>query len=254
MEVYTRDTLLLEVDAVMYYRIADVHKANYEVDDLQGALLAAAQTQIKEAFGQMTFHEALECQGFINEYLVREFGMLFEKWGVQVFRMELVSLVPARADRATTEAMKLQMIAERNRRGEFIRSEGVKASRNIRADGSKRVAQILGIAEQEATKKLSEGSAASTVILAQAEQNSLDAIAQVTLRENTTLSEFFLTKQYIEFFGTIIRSKRGNKITLPFEPNMFGGSLFKSVAQVFGRNGGKQKSKGGLKPKYADLD
>ena len=60
--VYTRDTVILEINSLMYYRISDVRKAIYEVDDLQNALTAAAQTQLKEVFGLMNFHEALECQ------------------------------------------------------------------------------------------------------------------------------------------------------------------------------------------------
>lgn len=254
MEVYTRDTLLLEVDAVMYYRLSDVFKACYEIDDLQNALMAAAQTQIKEAFGHMTFHEALECQSFINEYLVREFGALFEKWGVQVFRMEMISLKPGRGDKATTEAMKQNMIAERKRRGDFIKSEATKASQNIVADGQKRVAQILGLAEQESTKKESEGSAASTILLAQAEQSSLDAISQVTLKEGTGLSEFFLTKRYIDFIGYVLRGGNKKTLLLPYEPSMFSGTLFKSAAKAFGKKGGKGKVDVAKKERFAELD
>jgi len=54
-EVYTKDTVLLDVNALMYYRIFDIKKAIYEVDDLQNALMNTAQTQLKEVFGNMDF-------------------------------------------------------------------------------------------------------------------------------------------------------------------------------------------------------
>jgi regulator of protease activity HflC (stomatin/prohibitin superfamily) len=46
-EVYTKDTVLLDVNALMYYSIFDIKKAIYEVEDLQGALSNTAQTQLK---------------------------------------------------------------------------------------------------------------------------------------------------------------------------------------------------------------
>ena len=67
-EVYTKDTILLDVNSIMYYRIVDVCKAVYEVDDLPNAIMNVAQTQLKEVFGSMTFQECMTSQDQINEY------------------------------------------------------------------------------------------------------------------------------------------------------------------------------------------
>lgn len=67
-EVYTKDTILLDVNSLMYYKIVDVKKASYEVDDLRGAIVNVAQTQLKEVFGRMTFQECMTSQDQINEY------------------------------------------------------------------------------------------------------------------------------------------------------------------------------------------
>jgi regulator of protease activity HflC (stomatin/prohibitin superfamily) len=75
---------------------------------------------LKEVFGNMTFSQALRSQSEINEHLVAEFGKLFAGWGIHVERMELLDLMPKENTQAV---MKKQMIAERTRRGEFIRSE-----------------------------------------------------------------------------------------------------------------------------------
>ena len=66
-EVYTKDTILLDVSSIMYYSIVDVKKAIYEVDDLQNAIVNVAQTQLKEVFGRMTFQECMTSQDQINE-------------------------------------------------------------------------------------------------------------------------------------------------------------------------------------------
>ena len=66
-EVYTKDTILLDVNSIMYYRIVDANKAIYEVDDLESAIVNVAQTQLKEVFGRMTFQECMTSQDQINE-------------------------------------------------------------------------------------------------------------------------------------------------------------------------------------------
>ena len=68
-EVYTKDTILLDVNSIMYYRIVYVCKAVYEVDDLPNAIMNVAQTQLKEVFGSMTFQECMTSQDQINEYV-----------------------------------------------------------------------------------------------------------------------------------------------------------------------------------------
>lgn len=49
--------------------------------------------------------------------------------------------------------MKKQMVAERERRGEFIRAEGRKAALRLSSEGTKAVKFNMGVAEQEATRK-----------------------------------------------------------------------------------------------------
>ena len=69
-----------------YYRIFDVKKAVYEIDDLQAALCNTAQTQLKEVFGNLTFTEALQSQTQINAHLHEAFGKIFSRWGVECIR------------------------------------------------------------------------------------------------------------------------------------------------------------------------
>ena len=93
-QVYTKDTVLVDVNALMYYSIGDVRKAIYEVEDLQGAISNVAQTQLKDVFGGMTFTHALESQEVINSHMRRTFAKVFIKWGINVHRIELQDLRP----------------------------------------------------------------------------------------------------------------------------------------------------------------
>jgi len=196
-EFYTKDTVLLDVHALMYFRIYDIKKAIYEVDDLQGALSNTAQTQLKEVFGNMNFTEALESQSQINEHLVQEFSKLFSHWGIVVERMELLDLSPKSS---ISEAMKKQMVAERKRRGDFIQSEGEKAAMNLLAEGKKVESINIGIAKQESTRKVSEGTSAASIELAQAESTALEQMTNVLMEEGKENSQtnYMISLKYLE--------------------------------------------------------
>lgn len=157
-------------------RIVDVVKAVYEVDDLLSALSNTAATSIKEVFGNLTFSQALESQKQINDHLAQDFARVFQTWGIQVERMELLDLQP---NASTRDAMKMQMVAERRRRADYIRSEGQKTALRLQAEGAKVMKLNRGLAEQEATRKVSEGTAAAKVDLARAEAASLESLASV---------------------------------------------------------------------------
>lgn len=60
----------------------------------------------------------------------------YEKWGIEVERIELQDLRP-KATSDTANAMKKQMIAERRRRSEFIHAEGNKAAMRLKSEGIK---------------------------------------------------------------------------------------------------------------------
>eukprot|EP01133_Synstelium_polycarpum_P003564 gene3564-4077_t len=176
-------------------------KAIYEVDDLQGALSNTAQTQLKEVFGNMNFTEALESQSQINEHLVQEFSKLFSAWGIIVERMELLDLSPKST---INEAMKKQMVAERRRRGDFIKSEGDKAAMNLKAEGEKVFLINMGIAEQESTRKKSEGQAEASIEIAQAESACLEVMSKVLGDEAVENSEtnYRIALKYLDLIST----------------------------------------------------
>ena len=49
----------------------------------------------------MTFREALVAQMKINQHMKQNFSFSFEKWGIQVERIELQSITPKRSSGTT---------------------------------------------------------------------------------------------------------------------------------------------------------
>ena len=251
-QVYTRDTVLLDVNALMYYRIFDVKKAVYEVDDLQAALSNTAQTQLKEVFGNMTFSEALQSQTKINEHLVKEFGKLFMGWGIHVERMELLNLAPNKST-PIAESMKKQMVAERNRRGEFILSEGKKAAMRINAEGNKVVRMNYGIADQESMRKRSEGDKDAKIEIAYAESRSLELLGEALKPEGASQADYMMSQRYLDVFKQMGAQVSNKAIYLPYDISGLGGSV-NDLSKAYGKNADRVEATAGSGDKYSVLD
>lgn len=233
-EVYTKDTILLDVNSLMYYRIVDMKKAIYEIDDLQSAIINVAQTQLKEVFGSMTFSQAMESQKMINHHMMTAFGPRFRSWGIKVERMELLDMTPKQG--VTYQAMKKQMVAERERRSDFIRAEGRKSAMNLKAEGVKRVELNLGIAEQECSRKRSEGQRDAQIEVASAESKSLEILSQAMAKENCSQTEYMIAQQYLEMFKASSYQVKSKNIYLPYYVSGING-MIKNLPAVYGAKG-----------------
>ncbi|BAY61461.1 band 7 protein [Calothrix brevissima NIES-22] len=160
----TRDNVSITVDAVVYWRIIDMEKAYYKVENLQSAMVNLVLTQIRSEMGQLELDETFTARAQINELLLRDLDIATDPWGVKVTRVELRDLIPSKA---VQESMELQMSAERKKRASILTSEGDRESAVNSARG-KAEAQVL---DAEARQK-------SVILQAEAEQKAIVLKAQ----------------------------------------------------------------------------
>lgn len=121
----TRDNVSVTVDAVVYWRILDLEKSYYKVENLQAAMVNIVLTQIRAEMGQLSLDETFTARNQINELLLQDLDKSTDPWGVKVTRVELRDLIPAKA---VLDAMELQMSAERKKRAAILTSEGERES------------------------------------------------------------------------------------------------------------------------------
>ncbi|AHJ30737.1 SPFH/Band 7/PHB domain protein [Nodularia spumigena CS-584] len=217
----TRDNVGIEVDAVVYWRIVDMEKAWYKVENLHAAMTNLVLTQIRSEMGQLELDKTFTARSQINEMLLRELDIATDPWGVKITRVELRDIVPSQTVR---ESMELQMAAERRRRAAILTSEGERESAVNSARG-KAEAQILDAeARQKATILQAEAQQKSIVLQAQAERQQQVLKAQATsealqIITKTLNSEpgaqealqFLLAQNYLEM-GTKIGSSDSSKV------------------------------------------
>ncbi|MGI0490763.1 SPFH domain-containing protein [Alkalinema pantanalense CENA528] len=165
----TRDNVAIAADAVVYWRIVDMEKAYYKVQNLQSAMINLVLTQIRSEMGKLELDETFTAREQINETLLRDLDIATDPWGVKVTRVELRDIVPAKA---VQESMELQMSAERKKRAAILTSEGERESAINSARG-KAESQVL---DAEARKR-------ATVMAAEAEQQRIVLEAQANRQQ-----------------------------------------------------------------------
>ncbi len=217
----TRDNVAISVDAVVYWRILDMERAYYKVENLKMAMVNLVLTQIRAEMGKLELDETFTARSQVNEILLKELDVATDPWGVKVNRVELRDIVPSKA---VQESMEMQMTAERRKRASILTSEGERESAVNSAQG-KAEAQVL---DAEARKKsailAAEADQKVVILKAQAEQQDQILRAQGTaeamkimakaLREDPQAREamqFLLARGYLDM-GEIIGNSDSSKV------------------------------------------
>ena len=217
----TRDNVSITVDAVVYWKIVDMEKAYYKVQNLNAAVVNLVLTQIRAEMGQIELDETFTARSQINEILLRDLDVATDPWGVKVTRVELRDIIPSTA---VQESMELQMSAERRKRASILTSEGERESAVNSARG-KAEAQVLDAeARQKSVVLAAEAEQKSIVLKAQAErqqqvlraQATAEAIQIVTqaLKGDPRAAEagkVLLALSYLEM-GTIVGKSDSSKV------------------------------------------
>lgn len=113
----TRDTVPVDVDAVLFWQVLDPEKAALEVEDYQMAISWACQTALRDVIGKSDLSEMLVGREAIDHELERIIHERTEPWGIKVISVEMrdVNIPPALQD-----AMSMEAQAERERQARVI--------------------------------------------------------------------------------------------------------------------------------------
>ncbi|HOI59612.1 slipin family protein [Methanoculleus sp.] len=113
----TRDTVPVDVEAVLFWRVRDPEKAALEVEDYRSAISWAAQTALREVIGKSNLADMLEGREKLDAELQRIIDVRTEQWGIHVSSVEIRDiLIP----RELQDAMSMQAQAERERQARVI--------------------------------------------------------------------------------------------------------------------------------------
>jgi regulator of protease activity HflC (stomatin/prohibitin superfamily) len=113
----TKDTVPVDVDAVLFWKVIDPKKAALDVADYKSAISWAAQTALRDVIGKTLLSDMLEGRGKIGAELQKIIDERTEPWGINVISVEVKDvLIPSGLE----DAMSMQAQAERERQARVI--------------------------------------------------------------------------------------------------------------------------------------
>jgi len=119
-QTMTSDTVPVDVDAVLFWRVTDPQRAALEVEKYADAVAMAAQTALRDVIGRATLAALLGERQNIDKNLRTVIDMRTQSWGI---RVESVELRDIKIPLELQSAMSRQAQAERERQARVILGE-----------------------------------------------------------------------------------------------------------------------------------
>ena len=257
----TRDNVSITVDAVVYWRIMDMYKAFYKVENLKDAMVNLVLTQIRSEMGKLELDQTFTARTEINEILLRELDIATDPWGVKVTRVELRDIMPSKA---VQDSMELQMAAERQKRANILTSEGHRDSainsaqgdaqaKLLQAEAAKKAAILKAEAEQQAIILKAEAERQEQVLKAEATAEAMKIVMD-KLQHDANAREalqFLLAQEYLEM-GKEIGNSDSSKVMFMDPRSMI--STIEGVQSVIAQNNRNQSNGDRIPYNQVELD
>ena len=229
--VITRDNIVTEINALIYFQIMDPVRSVYEISNLPQAIEKLTQTSLRNVIGDLDLDQTLTSRDTINSRLREILDEATNKWGVKVNRVELQDITPPESVRV---AMEKQMQAERTRRAEILKAEGEKQSLILRSEGEKesKINQAEAVKQSEILR--AEGESKAKILMAQGEAEAIRRITEAINSTKTDPASYLLAVKYIETLNQMVSGKDNKTIYIPYEASNLLSSIG-SIKEIFNK-------------------
>lgn len=140
-EVITKDNVTINVDAVVYFKVAHIEKAYLEVQNFRLATAQYAQAALRDVVGKVELDTLLSERDRISQEIKTIVDEATEPWGIDVPDVNIQNVeLPNDMKRVIGK----QAEAEREKRSVIVKAQGeLQASQNL-ADAAKKLAETPG--------------------------------------------------------------------------------------------------------------
>lgn len=211
--VITRDNIVTEINALIYFQIMDPVRAVYEIANLPQAIEKLTQTSLRNVIGEMDLDDTLSSRDTINSKLQEILDDATNKWGVKVNRVELQDINPPMDIR---EAMEKQMRAERDKRATILEAEGTKQAQVLEAEGERQADINRAEGEMKATMLVADGEAQARIAIANAEAEAIKVVTNA-LQGTGDPTNYLVAMKYLETLKEMTSGEDNKVIYIPYE-------------------------------------
>jgi len=211
--VITRDNIVTEINALIYFQIMDPVRAVYEIANLPQAIEKLTQTSLRNVIGEMDLDDTLSSRDTINSKLQEILDDATNKWGVKVNRVELQDINPPMDIR---EAMEKQMRAERDKRATILEAEGTKQAQVLEAEGERQADINRAEGEKKATILVADGEAQARIAIANAEAEAIKVVTDA-VHETGDPINYLVAMKYLETLKEMTSGQDNKVVYIPYE-------------------------------------
>jgi regulator of protease activity HflC (stomatin/prohibitin superfamily) len=210
--VITKDNVVTEINAILYFQVIDPVKSVYEISNLPDAIEKLTQTTLRNVIGDMNLDETLSSRDTINTKLRTVLDDASHKWGVKVNRVELQDINPPHDIR---DAMEKQMRAERDKRAKILTAEAEKQSQILNSEGMKEAAINQAEGDKRSQILRAEGDAEARIRIAQGESEAISLITNAIQKGDPV--NYLVAIRYIDTLKEMVSGKDNKMIYMPYE-------------------------------------
>ncbi|MEH1922587.1 SPFH domain-containing protein [Nostoc sp.] len=138
--VITQDNIYVEVDAIVYWRIRDIEKSFYAIEDLQGALTQITTTTLREIIAQNTLEQTNVSRAEMDSAILDQLNHITADWGVEILRLDIQRITLPESVRKSREEEQAAVI---KKRALITEAEGEKEAAIKKAEGTMASVQII---------------------------------------------------------------------------------------------------------------
>ncbi|MDJ0693837.1 SPFH domain-containing protein [Mastigocoleus sp. MO_188.B34] len=138
--VITRDNVYLEVDGVVFWKIIDMEKSFYKIDDIQTALTNLVTVEFRASIAERTLEETIASRNEMNQALLEILNGTSRDWGVEIIRVDIQDIKPPQS---VQESMAEQNAAEMKKRAVIAEAEGERQAAIKKAEATRTSMQII---------------------------------------------------------------------------------------------------------------
>lgn len=138
--VITRDNVYLEVDGVVFWKIIDMEKSFYKIDDIQTALTNLVTVEFRASIADRSLEETIASRSQMNQSLLETLNGPARDWGVEIIRVDIQDIKPPES---VQQSMAEQNAAEMKKRAVIAEAEGERQAAIKKAEATSTSMQII---------------------------------------------------------------------------------------------------------------
>lgn len=192
--VITKDTVTMNIDALVYFRVTDPRIAVFKIENLPDAIELLTQSTLRNIIANMTLDDTFSSRDHINANLLSILRPDAERWGVSITRVEIFNINPPENIKL---AMENQIKAERERRSHVLVADGNRESTIVKSRGD--AARIVLLAEGQRSVDMvrATGEARAKMLFAEAESKSIECMQAACQNTGIRSVDYLIALQYL---------------------------------------------------------